>query len=183
MPEEFYKFYRDKIINIDALPNAAHKALAALEARGVLSVVITQNIDGLHQAAGSRNVIELHGGIHRNYCVKCRKFYGLEAVKSVLGVPRCVCGGIIKPDVVLYGEGLDPRAIDGAISAIQNADALIVGGTSLTVYPAAGLIDYYTGDKLALINKTPTPLDARANVVAYGKIGETLGGVVMPIDT
>ncbi|MDR1066995.1 MAG: NAD-dependent protein deacylase [Clostridiales bacterium] len=177
-PEDFFEFYRDKIISVDAEPNAAHKALAWLEKEGILSAVITQNIDGLHQAAGSENVIEIHGGVRRNHCVKCRQFYTLDDVKSRTGVPRCSCGGVIKPDVTLYGESLDPKAIEAAISVVSAADALIIGGTSLTVYPAAGLIDYYRGDKLALINKTPTPIDSRADMVIYDKIGKALGEAV-----
>ena len=171
-PEEFYRFYRNKMLFPDAEPNRAHKALAKLEQEGRLRAVITQNIDGLHQKAGSREVLELHGSVLRNYCTKCGKFYGLEAV---LGVPRCTCGGVIKPDVVLYEEGLDQHTLQKAVYYISNADVLIIGGTSLTVYPAAGLIDYYGGKKLVLINKSVTPMDSRADLVISGPIGEILG--------
>ena len=150
-PEEFYRFYRNKMLFPDAEPNRAHKALAKLEQEGRLRAVITQNIDGLHQKAGSREVLELHGSVLRNYCTKCGKFYGLEAVLESEGVPRCTCGGVIKPDVVLYEEGLDQHTLQKAVYYISNADVLIIGGTSLTVYPAAGLIDYYGGKKLVLI--------------------------------
>ena len=176
-PEEFYRFYKNKMIVQDAKPNPAHLALAKLEEQGKLKAVITQNIDGLHQAAGSREVLELHGSIHRNYCTRCGQFYGLEAVTEAAGVPRCSCGGIIKPDVVLYEEGLDQEILKKAITYISRADVLIVGGTSLTVYPAAGLIDYYRGHKLVLINKTVTPMDSRADLVINGKLGEVLGEV------
>lgn len=172
-PDEFFRFYKNKMIYPDAAPNVTHKALAHLEQQGKVKAVITQNIDGLHQKAGSKCVFELHGSVHRNYCMKCGKFFGLDAVLSADGVPRCSCGGIIKPDVVLYEEGLDGQTVSGAITAIQNADLMIVGGTSLTVYPAAGMTDYFRGDKLILINKTATPLDMRADVV----INESLGSV------
>ena len=172
-PDEFFRFYKNKMIYPDAAPNVTHKALAHLEQQGKVKAVITQNIDGLHQKAGSKCVFELHGSVHRNYCMKCGKFFGLDTVLSADGVPRCSCGGIIKPDVVLYEEGLDGQTVSGAITAIQNADLMIVGGTSLTVYPAAGMIDYFRGDKLILINKTATPLDMRADVV----INESLGSV------
>lgn len=172
-PDEFFRFYKNKMIYPDAAPNVTHKALAHLEQQGKVKAVITQNIDGLHQKAGSKRVFELHGSVHRNYCMKCGKFLGLDAVLSADGVPRCSCGGIIKPDVVLYEEGLDGQTVSGAITAIQNADLMIVGGTSLTVYPAAGMIDYFRGDKLILINKSATPLDVRADVV----INESLGSV------
>ena len=174
-PEEFYRFYRNKMLFPDAEPNRAHKALAKLEQEGRLRAVITQNIDGLHQKAGSREVLELHGSVLRNYCTKCGKFYGLEAVLESEGVPRCTCGGIIKPDVVLYEEGLDQHTLQKAVYYISNADVLIIGGTSLTVYPAAGLIDYYGGKKLVLINKSVTPMDSRADLVISGPIGEILG--------
>ena len=164
-PEEFYRFYRNKMLFPDAEPNRAHKALAKLEQEGRLRAVITQNIDGLHQKAGSREVLELHGSVLRNYCTKCGKFYGLEAVLESEGVPRCTCGGVIKPDVVLYEEGLDQHTLQKAVYYISNADVLIIGGTSLTVYPAAGLIDYYGGKKL----------DSRADLVISGPIGEILG--------
>lgn len=174
-PEEFYRFYRNKMLFPDAEPNRAHKALAKLEQEGRLRAVITQNIDGLHQKAGSREVLELHGSVLRNYCTKCGKFYGLEAVLESEGVPRCTCGGVIKPDVVLYEEGLDQHTLQKAVYYISNADVLIIGGTSLTVYPAAGLIDYYGGKKLVLINKFVTPMDSRADLVISGPIGEILG--------
>lgn len=174
-PEEFYRFYRNKMLFPDAEPNRAHKALAKLEQEGRLRAVITQNIDGLHQKAGSREVLELHGSVLRNYCTKCGKFYGLEAVLESEGVPRCTCGGVIKPDVVLYEEGLDQHTLQKAVYYISNADVLIIGGTSLTVYPAAGLIDYYGGKKLVLINKSVMPMDSRADLVISGPIGEILG--------
>lgn len=174
-PEEFYRFYRNKMLFPDAEPNRAHKALAKLEQEGRLRAVITQNIDGLHQKAGSREVLELHGSVLRNYCTKCGKFYGLEAVLESEGVPRCTCGGVIKPDVVLYEEGLDQHTLQKAVYYISNADVLIIGGTSLTVYPAAGLIEYYGGKKLVLINKSVTPMDSRADLVISGPIGEILG--------
>lgn len=174
-PEEFYRFYRNKMLFPDAEPNRAHKALAKLEQEGRLRAVITQNIDGLHQKTGSREVLELHGSVLRNYCTKCGKFYGLEAVLESEGVPRCTCGGVIKPDVVLYEEGLDQHTLQKAVYYISNADVLIIGGTSLTVYPAAGLIDYYGGKKLVLINKSVTPMDSRADLVISGPIGEILG--------
>lgn len=174
-PEEFYRFYRNKMLFPDAEPNRAHKALAKLEQEGRLRAVITQNIDGLHQKAGSREVLELHGSVLRNYCTKCGKFYGLEAVLESEGVPRCTCGGVIKPDVVLYEEGLDQHTLQKAVYYISNADVLIIGGTSLTVYPAAGLIDYYGEKKLVLINKSVTPMDSRADLVISGPIGEILG--------
>ena len=174
-PEEFFRFYRAKLLAPDAKPNAAHKKLAEWEAEGRLKAVITQNIDGLHQASGSRNVLELHGSVHRNHCQRCGKFYGLEHILRTEGVPRCSCGGIIKPDVVLYEEGLDQHTLQKAVYYISNADVLIIGGTSLTVYPAAGLIDYYWGKKLVLINKSVTPMDSRADLVISGPIGEILG--------
>lgn len=170
--EEFYRFYRDKMLELDAKPNAAHKKLAELEAAGKLKAVITQNIDGLHQAAGSKRVLELHGSVHRNYCMKCGKFHSVYEIKESTGIPRCECGGIIKPDVVLYEEGLDNQTMEDAVSFIRQADALIIGGTSLAVYPAAGLIDYYKGDKLILVNKSATPMDGRADLLVQGAIGE-----------
>ena len=170
--EEFFGFYRDKMLYLDAEPNAAHKKLAEWEAEGKLKAVITQNIDGLHQKAGSINVLELHGSVLRNYCEDCGKFYGVETVKSSEEIPECSCGGTIKPDVVLYEEGLDNKTLTSAVRHIQEADVLIVGGTSLAVYPAAGLIDYYQGNKLVLVNKTPTPRDKMANLVIQGSIGE-----------
>lgn len=177
-PEEFYRFYKNKMLFPDAKPNAAHLALAKLEQQGKLKAVITQNIDGLHQAAGSREVLELHGSVHRNYCTQCGKFYNLEDILALDVVPHCGCGGIIKPDVVLYEEGLDQSIMQKAVSYIHNADVLIIGGTSLTVYPAAGLMDYYQGDKLVLINKSVTPMDSRANLIISGKIGEVFSQLV-----
>ena len=172
-PEEFYRFYRAKMLAPDAKPNAAHRKLTQWEQEGKLSAVVTQNIDGLHQAAGSRKVYELHGSVRRNHCRKCGAFYDLDYMLRTTGIPRCEkCGGIIKPDVVLYEEGLDQATLNGAVRAIGNADLLIVGGTSLTVYPAAGLIDYYDGDRLVLINRSVTPLDSRADLLIQGSIGE-----------
>lgn len=176
-PEEFYRFYKNRMIYRDAKPNGAHLVLAKLEQQGKLKAVITQNIDGLHQAAGSRAVLELHGSVHRNYCMRCGEFYGLDTVFKADGVPKCRCGGTIKPDVVLYEEGLDQQTMQKAVYAISHADVLMVGGTSLTVYPAAGLIDYYRGSKLVLINKSVTPMDSRADLVISGKIGEVLSRV------
>jgi NAD-dependent deacetylase len=175
--EEFFDFYRDKMLALDAQPNAAHKKLAELEAAGKLTAVVTQNIDGLHQKAGSKNVFELHGSVHRNYCMKCGKEYSAEFIRDSKGIPTCSCGGTVKPDVVLYEEGLDRKTLTGAVEAIANADMLIVGGTSLTVYPAAGLVDYYRGSRLVLINKTTTPLDSHADLVINGSIGETLAQI------
>lgn len=177
-PEEFYRFYKDKMIFPDAQPNRAHKALAKLEAMGKLKAVITQNIDGLHQAAGSREVLELHGSVHRNYCTRCGAFHSLQEVMADDGVPRCSCGGTVKPDVVLYEEGLDQHIMNKSVQYIRRADMLIIGGTSLTVYPAAGLIDYYNGTKLVLINRSVTPMDGRADLVISGSIGEVLGDIV-----
>ena len=171
--EEFYRFYRAKMLALDAKPNAAHKKLAQWEQEGKLKAVVTQNIDGLHQAAGSKMVYELHGSVHRNYCQKCGAFYDARYMLESKGIPKCeICGGIIKPDVVLYEEGLDDATMRGAIRAISHADVLIIGGTSLTVYPAAGLIDYYNGNKLVLINKSVTPMDSRADLLVQGPIGE-----------
>lgn len=176
--EDFYRFYRDKMLCLDAQPNAAHKKLAELEQAGKLKAVVTQNIDGLHQAAGSRTVYELHGSVHRNYCTKCRAFYGVDFIANSRGVPRCpACGGLVKPDVVLYEEGLDQETVEGAVLAISRADVLIVGGTSLVVYPAAGLINYYRGNKLVLINRDPTPYDGQADLVIHDSIGRVLGGI------
>lgn len=171
-PKEFFKFYRDKMVALDAKPNKAHLALAKLEEIGKLKAVVTQNIDGLHQAAGSKKVLELHGSVLRNYCEKCHQFYDIKAVIESEGVPTCACGGRIKPDVVLYEEGLDQRTLQEAVKAISEADMLIIGGTSLAVYPAAGLIDYYQGSRLVLINRTPTQRDTMANLVITGSIGE-----------
>ncbi len=176
--EEFYRFYRNKMLFPDAEPNRAHKALAKLEEMGKLKAVVTQNIDGLHQKAGSKEVLELHGSVLRNYCMRCGKFYGLDVVLNSEGVPKCQCGGTIKPDVVLYEEGLDQQTIQKSVAYIAGADVLIIGGTSLTVYPAAGLIDYYRGKKLVLINKSVTPMDSRADLVISGPIGEVLGDAV-----
>jgi NAD-dependent deacetylase len=178
--EEFYTFYKEKMIYRDAKPNLAHKALAELERRGKLKAVITQNIDGLHQATGSREVLELHGSVHRNYCMKCRRSYSLDDVmSSPEPVPRCeVCGGIIRPDVVLYEEGLDMRLLSKAAAYIRKAEMLIVGGTSLVVYPAAGLVDEYRGNKLVLLNKSPTPYDNRADLVIHDSIGKVLQSVL-----
>lgn len=176
--EEFYRFYRNKMLFPDAQPNNAHKALARLEEMGKLKAVVTQNIDGLHQAAGSKAVYELHGSVHRNYCERCHKFFSLEDIMKTTGIPKCECGGTIKPDVVLYEEGLDQMTIQKSIHAITNADVLIIGGTSLAVYPAAGLIDYYRGNKLILINKSSTPRDARADLIINDAIGQVLSQVV-----
>lgn len=176
-PEEFYRFYKDRMLFADAKPNAAHRALAKLEADGRLKAVITQNIDGLHQMAGSREVLELHGSVHRNYCTRCGKFYSLDDVIRSEGVPRCDCGGTVKPDVVLYEEGLDSNTLEKSVRYIRQADMLIIGGTSLVVYPAAGLIDYYHGSKLVLINKDATARDSQADLVINGRIGEVLGAV------
>lgn len=176
--EAFYEFYKDKMMFLEAKPNAAHLKLAQLEAEGKLKAVITQNIDGLHQAAGSKNVWELHGSIYRNYCRKCGKFYDASYVKHADGVPRCECGGLIKPDVVLYEEGLDPQVIDQSIRAIREADTLIIGGTSLVVYPAAGFIDYFRGKHLVVINKSATAKEVRAELTIAAPIGEVMKGIV-----
>lgn len=174
-PEKFYRFYKEKMLYLDARPNAAHRKLAQLETEGHLKAVVTQNIDGLHQAAGSKTVYELHGSVHRNYCMKCHKFFDAGYIKWAEGVPRCdICGGMVKPDVVLYEEPLDNTTVEQAVEAIAQADVLMVGGTSLAVYPAAGLINYYPGDRLVLINKTPTPYDSRADLILTGKIGELM---------
>jgi len=178
-PEEFYDFYKKKMIYKDAKPNDAHIALAELERRGKLKAVITQNIDGLHQIAGSKNVLELHGSIYRNYCMKCHKSFDLDYILEFKGVPRCdECNGIVRPDVVLYEESLDMGLLRRAVEYIQNADVLIVGGTSLVVYPAAGLIEYYNGNKLILINKSPTPYDYIATLTFNDSIGKVLKQVV-----
>lgn len=171
-PEEFFRFYRNKMLALDAKPNAAHRKLAQWEREGRLRAVITQNIDGLHQAAGSKKVLELHGSVLRNYCEKCGRFYDARYILESEGVPRCECGGTVKPDVVLYEESLDMQVMQEAVSYISQADVLIVGGTSLVVYPAAGLIDYYRKNKLVLINKTPTARDSVADLVVAGNIGE-----------
>ena len=172
-PEEFFRFYRDKMLFLDAQPNAAHRKLAEWEAAGKLQAVITQNIDGLHQKAGSRRVLELHGSVLRNHCQTCGTFYGVEAITDSTGVPRCRCGGIIKPDVVLYEEGLDEEVLMAAVSAIRHAEVLIIGGTSLTVYPAAGLVRYYRGNKLVVINKTELP-GTEADLTICGPIGQVM---------
>ena len=176
--EYFYRFYREKMLPLEAEPNAAHRALAALERAGKLRAIVTQNIDGLHQKAGSKNVYELHGSIWRNYCTKCGKSYSAEFIRDSGGVPHCACGGLIKPDVVLYEEGLDEKMIKGAVRAIAEADVLIVGGTSLTVYPAAGLIRSYGGNRLVLINRDETPYDGYANLIFREPIGQVLGQCV-----
>ena len=173
-PEEFYRFYKDKMLCLEAQPNAAHKVLAALEKAGKLSAVVTQNIDGLHQKAGSNKVYELHGSVLRNYCMKCGKAYDASYIKNAPGIPHCSCGGTIKPDVVLYEEGLDDRVINGAVNEIRQADTLIVAGTSLVVYPAAGLLRYFRGKHLVLINLSATSADSSADLVVRGKVGEVL---------
>ncbi len=170
--EEFYRFYRDKMLYPDALPNKAHLKLAQWEKEGKLKAIVTQNIDGLHQAAGNKKVYELHGSVLRNYCTVCGKFYDEKYILESEGIPKCECGGTIKPDVVLYEEGLDDGIMRKSIEAIKNADVLIIGGTSLAVYPAAGLINYYRGSKLVLVNKSTTPLDSKADLVVQGSIGE-----------
>ena len=170
--EAFYDFYKEKMMILDAKPNPAHYKLAELEQAGKLTAVVTQNIDGLHQAAGSGTVYELHGSIHRNYCMECGRFYDAEYVKKTSGIPRCECGGVIKPDVVLYEEGLDPKTIQGAVEAIAAADTLIIGGTSLVVYPAAGFIDYFGGKHLVVINKSETAKTVRAELSIAAPIGE-----------
>jgi len=172
--KDFYDFYRDRMIFLEAKPNNAHKFLAKLEHMGKLKAIITQNIDGLHQMAGSQNVVELHGSVHRNYCSKCKTSYEIQSIIDTTEVPYCNCGGTIRPDVVLYEEKLDNNTIEKAINYISKADVLIIGGTSLVVYPAAGFINYYKKDKLILINKTPTDIDYKANFVFHGSIGEIL---------
>lgn len=177
-PKDFYDFYREKMLIHGVLPNDAHKALAKLEKMDKLKAVITQNIDGLHQAAGSRNVYELHGSVHRNYCMQCGKFYDFEYIYNSEEIPRCSCGGMIKPDVVLYEEGLDETTVNEAVRHICNADTLIIGGTSLAVYPAAGLLRYFRGNNLVLINKSSTPMDSKADLVINDSIGEVFAKVV-----
>ncbi len=174
-PEEFFRFYRNKMLFPDAQPSTTHIKLASLEKQGKLKGIVTQNIDGLHQKAGSKVVYELHGSVLRNYCEKCGKFFGLDAILNSQGIPVCECQGRIKPDVVLYEEGLDERNIQGSVKLISDADVLIVGGTSLGVYPAAGLIDYYRGNKLILVNKSETPYDRRANLLIHAALGEVFG--------
>jgi len=176
-PEEFFDFYRDKMLFLDAKTNPAHEFLARLEEQGKLKAVVTQNIDGLHQAAGSKNVLELHGSVHRNYCIKCGRSFGVEKIVNAKGVPRCSCGGIIKPDVVLYEEGLDDGTVARAVEFISKAEVLIVGGTSLNVYPAAGLVRYFSGSKLILINKSKTPLDRQADLVVRESIGSVFSAI------
>ena len=181
-PKEFFEFYRDKLIYPDAKPNAAHIALAKLEEMGKLKAVVTQNIDGLHQAAGSKHVYELHGSVLRNYCVKCHAFYDEKFILESKGVPTCTkCGGNVKPDVVLYEEGLDDNVLRGAIAAISKADTLIIGGTSLVVYPAAGLINYFRGKNLVLINKSSTSADNKADLVIHDSIGKVLSEAINKI--
>lgn len=175
--ELFYDFYKNKMMFLDAKPNAAHKKLAELERAGKLTAVVTQNIDGLHQMAGSKCVLELHGSIHRNYCQRCGKFYDAKYIKESEGIPRCECGGIIKPDVVLYEEGLDERTIQNTVQAIAQADMLIIGGTSLVVYPAASFIDYFHGKYLVVINKSATPRDEQADLCIQEPIGKVLGEI------
>lgn len=175
--KEFYRFYKDKMLCLNAQPNAAHVKLAELEQAGKLTAVVTQNIDGLHQAAGSKKVLELHGSVHRNYCQSCGKEYDARYILESEGIPKCSCGGDLKPDVVLYEEGLDDRIMRESIRCISEADMLIIGGTSLVVYPAAGLVNYYRGNKLVLINKSVTALDSRADLVINGSIGQVLKGL------
>ncbi len=178
---DFYEFYKDKLLNLDAKPNKAHLALAKLEEMGKLKAVVTQNIDGLHQMAGSKTVYELHGSVHRNYCVNCGKMHDARYVKEYDGIPGCSeCGRLLKPDVVLYQEGLDQSIVNASVEAIENCDMLIIGGTSLSVYPASGLINYYNGHKLVLINKSSTGFDDRADLLINASIGETLDHCVNP---
>ncbi len=177
--EAFYGFYRDKMLCLTAEPNASHKKLAELEQKGKLSAVVTQNIDGLHQKAGSKNVFELHGSIHRNYCTKCHKFFDADFIANSVGVPTCDCGGIIKPDVVLYEEGLDDATVTGAVDAISSADCLIVAGTSLNVYPAAGFIRYFRGKYFVLINRDVTPADKYADLVIHDSVGKVLSDTII----
>lgn len=175
--EEFYRFYRNKMLFTDKLPNAAHLALTKMEQSGKLKAIVTQNIDGLHQAAGSKKVFELHGSVHRNYCMDCGKFYGMDYVLNSNGVPRCECGGIVKPDVVLYEEPLNDDVVSGALYHIENADTLIVAGTSLSVYPAAGFLRYFRGENIVLINRDATPLDDKADYISHENVGKVLGGL------
>ena len=176
-PEVFYRFYKEKMLCLDAEPNAAHRKLAELEQAGKLKAVVTQNIDGLHQKAGSKIVYELHGSIHRNYCLRCHKFYSAKLIKESEGVPYCSCGGVIKPDVVLYEESLDSKTIEDAVTAIAHADTLIIGGTSLVVYPAAGFIDYFRGKHLVVINKAETGRTVQADLAIRAPIGEVMAGI------
>ena len=177
--DEFYRFYRDKMLCLNAKPNKAHLKLAEFEKSGKLTAVVTQNIDGLHQLAGSHTVFELHGSVHRNYCMKCHKEFNAEFILKSSGIPRCMCGGIIKPDVVLYEEGLDNSTVNSALSAISNCDTLIIAGTSLTVYPAAGFIRYFKGNNLVLINRDKTPLDSSCDLVIHDKVGEVLDKITL----
>lgn len=181
--KEFYRFYKDKMLCLDKKPNKAHYKLAQLEKAGKLIAVVTQNIDGLHQAAGSKNVYELHGSVLRNYCRKCGRFYGAEYIKHSEGVPKCKCGAVVKPDVVLYEEGLDDKTVSGALNAIESADTLIIAGTSLTVYPAAGFIQYFRGDNIVLINRDATPFDNKADLVFHEKVGELLDKITVKNDS
>ena len=176
-PEEFYRFYRDKMLCLDARPNPAHRKLAQLEEAGRLRSVVTQNIDGLHQAAGSKRVWELHGSVHRNKCMRCGRAYPVEFIRDSEGVPTCSCGGTVKPEVVLYEESLSSRVLEGALEDIRSADMLIIGGTSLAVYPAASLVHYYRGHRLVLINKSPTPYDTHADLMIAAPIGQVLGQI------
>ena len=176
-PEVFYRFYKEKMLCLDAEPNAAHRKLAELEQAGKLKAVVTQNIDGLHQKAGSKIVYELHGSIHRNYCLRCHKFYPAKFIKESEGIPYCSCGGVIKPDVVLYEESLDTKTIQDAVTAITKADTLIIGGTSLVVYPAAGFIDYFRGKHLVVINKAETGRTLQADLAIHAPIGEVMAGI------
>ena len=179
-PEEFYRFYRDKMLALDAKPNMAHLKLAELEKAGKLKAIVTQNIDGLHQNAGSQNVLELHGSVHRNFCTHCHKFFDAQYMKDSIGIPKCdACGGTIKPDVVLYEEGLDNDVIEQSLHYISQADMLIIGGTSLVVYPAAGLVRYYRGKKLVLINKSTTDMDSAADLVLHDAIGDVFSHIVL----
>ena len=176
-PEEFYRFYRAKMLCDTAKPNAAHKKLAELERAGKLKAVITQNIDNLHQMAGSKKVLELHGSVYRNYCMKCGRFYDFSYIKNSAGIPRCQCGGMVKPDVVLYEEGLDNQILSDSVRAISKAQVLIIGGTSLAVYPAASLIDYFRGDCLVVINKAATPRDRNADLLIKDPIGQVFSNI------
>lgn len=177
--EYFYNFYRDKMLALDALPNDAHYKLAEMEQKGKLSAVITQNIDGLHQKAGSKNVYELHGSVHRNYCTGCHRMYDAEFIKNCQGIPRCECGSIIKPDVVLYEEGLDDNTVNSAVTSLKQADCLIVAGTSLTVYPAAGFIRFFNGKYFVLINRDATPADSNADLVIRDSVGKVLSKIII----
>ena len=179
-PEEFYRFYKDKMLYLDAKPNAVHQYIAALEDIGKVRGVITQNIDGLHTEAGSKKVYELHGSVLRNYCMKCHKFYDVKYIKDSEGIPHCECGGMIKPDVVLYEEALDPHVLEESVRAIQEADVLIVLGTSLVVYPAAGLIQYFHGDKLVLINRDATPYDSQADILIHNTFDQVFPKLEIP---